>query len=1247
MSSQSKNNNPNGTRTALFFKIVGWAILAVVLFVVGILMGVVNILTPDRLTPLTAKIATQSLQNAKVEIERVEVSIVSTFPFVQADIENLIVLSTVSENLDPDIREDLPAYTDTVLSVRSFKGGMNVMKLMAYKLDLSDVIIDHPSANLVIIDEETTNFDIIPPSEKKDEEPFNWKEVPGISLKRFAIVNPGKIRFFNYETQTDLSAAFTQVQLDGQDAPVYSLNFNGNIEAPSEFYEVFNIPDLKFGLNGTMDWSQEQPEKLRLKDFDFLFSIFGGTINTEVDFSKGVTFNELNVKMIPFDISQMLTMVPEDIAEEYSIPTPDQIDTDARLYLDFNLDQPWNIASDTIAPFTLEMVVPRCYFRGYDIIADNLALNAKVKVNKPWHMSTDLPDATVNVQIEPSPVQWDKLKLNEFAADITVFLPEGDLDLMSVNVGNLNMRGPATELSLEGLVSNIFADPTFDGKINGHTNLGKLPKKVRDSLNGSISGNIGLNVEMTGSQSMLSPEGFHKLKLKGDVNLRKLYWVSGDTVNMVDIDSAELKFGTSETVVHQNRTLADSLFRVSARIDSALILHSDLAMNLTKFNLRLSAQNTAERLTKGRVNPMGGSISLKTFNLLKTNDSTVVRVRDLSGYTVIKAYNNDIRTPEFIFDLNVKRVSTGNNETRLLVNNARTHIDAKKVAKSKSAQRFTKIADSLHYSHPDLPPDSVMKYALEIHNRHRSKYPRVHEKYEKTDSLDVIDWGASPLFKRMLTLWSFDGSLTSDRAGLFTPHLPLRNRLRNIDIQFNNDSINISNLQYKIGKSDFTINGIVSNMRKAFTSVDGKQPLRINFEMLSDTIDVNQITEVIMAGSAYSALDEERRHQSMAHIEEEEESLEEHIARLTENAPDTVMPILVPQNIDAEFNMRANNVLYSDFKLKAMRGRMLVYDGALNLQNLSARSDVGNIDLSALYSGLHPDDLRFGFGLRLKDFHLHRFLNLVPAIDSLLPVMRDFSGVISADIAATSDVDSKMNLVLPSLDAAIGIKGDSLVLLDPETFKSVSKWLLFKDKERNIIDHLDVQMVVKDNQVDIYPFIFDFDRYQIGVQGYNDFDMNFYYHIAILKSPIPFKFGINISGNPDKFKIRLGGAKFGDKQIRQVAIVDTTRVNLMNEINNVFKRGARNARLSRLKIDNAPLAAQIDLSADTLTHADSLRYIQEGLIDAPIVPDGREKRKRNKNNGRNSQNHVDNETGAVSMMPMLAVLTMRRRKDED
>ncbi|RAZ95419.1 hypothetical protein DK853_30055, partial [Klebsiella oxytoca] len=106
-----------------------------------------------------------------------------------------------------------------------------------------------------------------------------------------------------------------------------------------------------------------------------------------------------------------------------------------------------------------------------------------------------------------------------------------------------------------------------------------------------------------------------------------------------------------------------------------------------------------------------------------------------------------------------------------------------------------------------------------------------------------------------------------------------------------------------------------------------------------------------------------------------------------------------------------SDLLFHDFT-----GHVLASQGALNLHNLAASSDVGSINLSALYSAPSANDLKFGFGMQVNDFNIQRFTHLMPALDSIMPLLNDLSGIIDADVAATCDIDKAMNLELPTLE---------------------------------------------------------------------------------------------------------------------------------------------------------------------------------------------------------------------------------------
>lgn len=78
--------------------------------------------------------------------------------------------------------------------------------------------------------------------------------------------------------------------------------------------------------------------------------------------------------------------------------------------------------------------------------------------------------------------------------------------------------------------------------------------------------------------------------------------------------------------------------------------------------------------------------------------------------------------------------------------------------------------------------------------------------------------------------------------------------------------------------------------------------------------------------------------------------------------------------------------------------------------------------------------------------------------------------------------------------------------------------------------------------------------------------MTFKYHISILKSPLPFRAGVDISGNLDKMKFRITKAKYKDLFIpSRKAKVDSTQLTSGNECSTILKEGKdrKNVRLNQ------------------------------------------------------------------------------------
>ena len=101
-------------------------------------------------------------------------------------------------------------------------------------------------------------------------------------------------------------------------------------------------------------------------------------------------------------------------------------------------------------------------------------------------------------------------------------------------------------------------------------------------------------------------------------------------------------------------------------------------------------------------------------------------------------------------------------------------------------------------------------------------------------------------------------------------------------------------------------------------------------------------------------------------------------------------------------------------------------------------------------------------------------------------------------------------------------------------------------------------MAIRDSKIEVFPFLVEMDRYKVAVGGTHNLDMTFDYHISVLKSPVPFKLGLNISGNLDDFKFRIGKCKYKDflKPAKQ-AELDSTRRDVRQGIRDAIRRQIR------------------------------------------------------------------------------------------
>lgn len=833
----------------------------------------------------------------------------------------------------------------------------------------------------------------------------------------------------------------------------------------------------------------------------------------------------------------------------------------------------------------------------------SMTCSASMELTRPWCLAdTALPSFRASVVVPPCDIEYERMRFTKVELDLSADVCGSDMDSTVVTLRRFRAVGRSVDVDLSATVSSPLSDPLVDGKFSGNVHLGSLPPRLMERLPATLSGNVSGNAGFRLRAGDITRDRFHRISVKGNLSLRDFH-AEGEEIGTVYLSDAHMEFGSNSRFVSDAGERVDSLLTISLKVDTLSAQTQGMDIRLSGLAAGAGSLNSRSSSDTTLINPFGVKLTVGRLQLDSPADTLRMRLRDASVRASLRRYKSDAKVPEINLSAGVRRLMFGQGLTRMALGKADVVLDVH-MRQRKRRPAYASAADSI----------------AAATRRARRRAAAGTQAYAAGG--DVLDLRMDSTERRLLMRWDFAGSVRAASGRLVTPWFPLRNSINNVDLTFDSDSVRLRNLACRSGRSDFLVNGTVSNLRRALVS-RRNNVLGVNLSLESDTVDVNELVRALLAGSALA----QTADSASVWADDDDAAARQADARFEEMADTAASgPLLLPRNINAIVSVKADNIIYSDLLLHKFTGELMMRDGAMRLSDLAASTDIGSINVEGLYSAPDTASISFGLGMEVRQFHLDRFTSLVPAIDSLMPVMKNFAGIINADVAVTTDISPQMDIIIPSLRAAVSIEGDSLVLIDPDTFKSLSKWLMFKDKRHNIIDHMAVELVVENSAIELYPFMFDIDRYRLGVMGHNDLAMNLNYHVSVLKSPMPFKFGINIKGTPDDMKIRLGGAKFKENMVgERTDITDNTRINIVSQLDNLFRRGLSNAvnggpqradstdivgavspnaslrldrDLLRRGADARQAASQLleTFDSDRLTPADSLRLARQGLL---------------------------------------------------
>lgn len=706
-------------------------------------------------------------------------------------------------------------------------------------------------------------------------------------------------------------------------------------------------------------------------------------------------------------------------------------------------------------------------------------------------------------------------------------------DSSFVKVEELVVKGRNISLDVKGSAYNLFDNPAIRSKIKGNVNLTQLAKDFLNPDTIILEGEMSADLMSAFTINDILDSNISAIEANGALNIERFKASSPIAGLDAYIAGLRLKAGSAKRESRYMQT--DELLASNLQIDTLNIQYKEnINSRISHLDLRV---NTARDIDTTAVIPVTTRMTIGQLRS-KLPDSTWLVLKNTTLDGGIKASANNRRVPKAGF--------------RLRMDTLKYFMVAARTGAVLSNSQFTLEA---------LPYRDAIKQRLEQSARDRRRAAirraaiRQASARGQRDTTAVADTSAT---SRLLRRWEARGKIDFDKLRLFSRYFPIPIHMEGTSVEYNTNRVTLKDARLHLGKSDLRLNGQLSQLRAA-TLRGGT--LKGNLTVQSKLIDCNQLLLAMNRGARFAEADEKApasfNTDSITALEYQNMEIG---AQDTLRTDTTTQLMIIPKFLDLSLRTDAKRIQFKDLELENVVGEVVVRDQVLNLSELRMNSNIGDGNLTMVYST--PDEAHASMGLELglNKILVNKLIDLFPSMDTLVPMLRSFEGVVDCQITATCQTDSTMSVLLPTLNASCFMRGKDMVLLDGETFAEISKTLMFKNKKRNLIDSIAVDLAIKDSKIEVFPFLVEMDRYKVAVGGTHNMDMTFDYHLSVLKSPVPFKLGIDITGNLDDFKFKIVRCKYKDfLQPAKQAELDSTRRNVRELIRNEIRRQIREA----------------------------------------------------------------------------------------
>ncbi|MBL7969986.1 MAG: hypothetical protein JNL03_00590 [Prolixibacteraceae bacterium] len=266
-------------------------------------------------------------------------------------------------------------------------------------------------------------------------------------------------------------------------------------------------------------------------------------------------------------------------------------------------------------------------------------------------------------------------------------------------------------------------------------------------------------------------------------------------------------------------------------------------------------------------------------------------------------------------------------------------------------------------------------------------------------------------------------------------------------VKANTKQINIEKFTGKIGESDFSLRGDVSNYL-AYVFKDGV--LKGNFNLKSGFMNFTELSNIQKPAAKTAEPQTE--------------------AKVAPAAADSVVAFQVPEKLDLSFQSAIQKAIYDKMPINNINGLIKVKDQKMELTNLTMEMLQGKMGINGSYTSNKENKPLFDFKLNMENIDLPTAYQSLSTFRHYLPIAAKSQGKISTQFGLSGVMNEKMSIVPTSLNGLGVLNTQNLMIIDSPVFDQI-RGIIKKEKMKNVkVSDFTAKFQFEDGQLKLNPF---------------------------------------------------------------------------------------------------------------------------------------------------------------------------------